>query len=322
MRPSPKQIRAWLTTEPSLTELRERYPLEWGTVEREMGAVLDTEDRNELMAYAQRVASGAATPASARAATPGLEPRVAAAIRQRMAAEAIKTLSLRAATGVSSGSVRFGDRQGKAIQGLLFEGGLTRKPVNLRKFRLMWPLLSERRKLMPLVQPQGIYCFYSDALVRELASLIGGRDCLEIAAGDGTLSRFLRARGVTVHATDDHSWKDVTFPEDVEHLDAVAALRARAPQVVLCSWPPAANGFEAEVFRTASVELYVVIGNRQFSGWGDHAAYAEQQGFTLRVDERLASLVLPPELESVVYVFERSAGVADSEQSPGEATST
>ena len=48
---------------------------------------------------------------------------------------------------------------------------------------------------MPLVQPQGIYCFFSGAFVRELAKLIGDRPALEIAAGDGTLSRFLAARG-------------------------------------------------------------------------------------------------------------------------------
>ena len=59
---------------------------------------------------------------------------------------------------------------------------------------------------MPLVEPRGIYCFYSGALVARLAALIGARSCVEIAAGDGTLSRFLRDAGVDVVATDDASW--------------------------------------------------------------------------------------------------------------------
>jgi hypothetical protein len=37
--------------------------------------------------------------------------------------------------------------------------------------------------------------------------LIGERECLEIAAGDGTLARFLEAEGVRITATDDHSWR-------------------------------------------------------------------------------------------------------------------
>ena len=58
---------------------------------------------------------------------------------------------------------------------------------------------------MPLVQPKGIYCFYSKPLIQDLAALIGQRSCIEIAAGDGTLSRFLAAKGVDLTATDDHS---------------------------------------------------------------------------------------------------------------------
>jgi hypothetical protein len=69
---------------------------------------------------------------------------------------------------------------------------------------------------MPLVQPKGIYCFYSKPLIERLAGLIGGRSCLEIAAGDGTLSRFLVAAGVRITATDNHSWHDsVDFPDTV-----------------------------------------------------------------------------------------------------------
>ena len=80
--------------------------------------------------------------------------------------------------------------------------------MSLWLFGLLWPLLAQRRLLMPLVQPKGIYWFSSKQLIKALASMIGDRRCLEIAAGDGTLSRFLSDEGVAVTATDDYSWSN------------------------------------------------------------------------------------------------------------------
>jgi hypothetical protein len=159
---------------------------------------------------------------------------------------------------------------------------------------------------MPLVEPKGIYCFYSDALIDRLAALIGDRPCLEIGAGDGTLSRFLDAAGVPVTATDDHSWrKSVTYPAEVLHVDARTALRDHRPAVVLCSWPPAGNPFERAVFVTPSVELYVVISSRHEFASGNWIDYRRQTAFAFAEDPDLSRLVLPPELESAVYVFRR-----------------
>jgi hypothetical protein len=159
---------------------------------------------------------------------------------------------------------------------------------------------------MPLVGPRGIYCFYSKPLIRRLAGMIGDRRALEIAAGDGTLSRFLADAGVDVTATDDHSWRDVTFPDSVIRQDAREAVRTRSPQVVLCSWPPAGNDFEREVFRTDSVELYVVIGSRHRFATGNWETYESQTECELEEDEALSALVLPPELDAAVYVFRRA----------------
>ncbi len=308
LRRKPAQIKAWLATDPPLGDLRAAYPDQWELVERELMAVVDTGDPAALNAYAQSLAKPSAVRTGAKRSVSGLDPVLAATVRQRMAAEAIRALAARAATGVESGTVRFSDGEGTIIQNLLFAQALERKPVDLEAFNAVWPTLEERARLMPLVQPQGIYCFYSAPLIAELAALIGGRSCVEIAAGDGTLSRFLREVGTSVRATDDHSWSAVSFPGDVEQLDAQAALRTYAPQVVLCSWPPAGNDFEAAVFATPSVETYVVIGNRHTPGWGNHEAYAAQTTFDARNDARLGALVLPPELESVVYVFERRDG--------------
>ena len=279
----------------SLAELRSANPGEWAAVERDLTELVAAQDRAALARYVESVA--APLPA-------GSDPR--ARIRRQMAVAAVRAEWVQAAAGVRGGRIRFGLLNGFVAQRLLFAHGLERKPVSMGWFRAVWPLLWQRRRLLPLVQPKGIYCFYSRPLIDRLGELIGDRPCLEIAAGDGTLSRFLRERGVHVTATDDHSWKHaVTFPEAVIRQDAREALRVHAPTVVLCSWPPAGNRFEQHVFRTRSVELYVVIASTHAFAAGNWDDYRSQQGFTMVEDEALGALVLPPELESAVYVFRR-----------------
>jgi hypothetical protein len=163
---------------------------------------------------------------------------------------------------------------------------------------------------MPLVQPKGIFCFYSRPLIKALATMIAGRSCLEIGAGDGTLARFLKEQGVQLTASDNHGWeKSVTYPEWVLKLDAREALAKFAPEVVICSWPPAQNDFECDVFNTSSVQLYIVIGSRHQFAFGNWKEYTRQTAFGLEEDKALSALVLPPELESVVYVFRRKPRV-------------
>jgi hypothetical protein len=270
--------------------MREAHPDEWEEVRREIAAVVNSGDPERLRAYVQRVSRGDGGD-----------------VRQRMTAEALRKLCVSAATGVTRGKVRFNLVNGWLAQRLLFRGkGLERKPVSLFWFALVWPLLTQRAFLMPLVEPRGIYCFYSRRLVRELAGMIGDRRALEIAAGDGTLSRFLRADGVDITATDDHSWEHaIEFPGDVERIDARAALAEHEPQVVICSWPPAGNAFEQHVFATPSVELYVVIASQHAFASGNWDAYERQGDFAYEQDETLSRLVLPPELEGAVYVFRR-----------------
>jgi hypothetical protein len=296
-----KQARAWLDRQPSLAELQDAYPQEWSVVQRELAEIVPRGNVHELTAYVRQISAAGRKPVR------GLDAALAADIRRAMATAAIKQLSLSAATGVHEGRVRFNLVNGWVAQKLLFESGLRRKPVSLRAFRLVWPLLWQRRFLMPLVGPRGIYCFYSKPLVRRLAEMIGDRPAVEIAAGDGTLARFLADAGADITPTDDHSWRDVSFPAEVVRQDAREAVRERRPAVVLCSWPPAGNDFEREVFRTASVELYVVIGSRHRFATGNWDAYEEQTAFDLAEDPGLSKLVLPPELEAAVYVFRRRA---------------
>lgn len=270
--------------------MREAHPEEWEEVREELAKVVNSGDPERLKQYVQRTSRGDASD-----------------MKTAMTAEALRKLCVSAATGVTKGKVRFNFRNGWLAQKLLFRGkGLERKPVSLFWFAVTWPLITQKAFLMPLVEPKGIYCFYSRKLISELADEIGDRKALEIAAGDGTLSRFLAAEGVDVVATDDHSWKDsIDFPDDVERQDATSALKEHAPQVVICSWPPAGNSFEEHVFNTPSVELYIVIASQHAFASGNWDAYERQSGFTYEQSDTLSRLVLPPELEGAVYLFRR-----------------
>ncbi len=305
-----KSVLQWLDGNPPLHELMERYPSEWELVGRELVSAMEdgrAETLNEFARRARgewdlwrgRIRASRANPKTLDSALPVL-------IRSRMALLALDRCYWAASTGVATGKVRFGLLNGMIVQRLLFSRHLTRKPASLAWFRLCWPLITQRRILMPLVQPRGIYCFYSGKLIHELCNLIAGRSCLEIAAGDGTLSRFLGEAGHEVRATDDQSWtRAITYPSAVEKLDARRALQMYSPRAVLCSWPPPGNDFERHVFATRSVELYVVIGSRYRFASGNWDAYASQDAFEWAVEPRLSRHVLPPELDSAVLVFRR-----------------
>ncbi len=301
---------AWLKTKPSLAALRENYPEIWQEVESDLMTAQAENNPARLHALlnpAQKHNVGKKPSQREQAIL------VRSAIKQRMTALAVERHALALVTGQSrgkvSGKVRFNLFNGLLAQRLLFKRGFERKPVSMFWFKLLWPLIWQKSFLMPLVERKGIYCFYSKPLIDQLASLIGNRKSLEIAAGDGTLSRFLQARGVQITAIDDHSWPDrIEYPDSVIRMDAETALRKYAPQVVICSWPPAQNSFEREVFRTPSVELYIVIASQHRFASGNWADYEAQNDFDLDQNEELSRLVLPPELGSMVSVFTRAKG--------------
>lgn len=295
---------AWLKTNPALDELCARYPEDWAAVQQDIAAIVARGVADELNTYLARLS---ASPSGQR--QQNLQATLSQYVRSRMARESVKKLclsTLAADTGVKQGKLRFNLFNGFIAQRLLFARDLERKPASLFWFRLLWPLVWQRKRLMPLVQPRGIYCFYTRELIGRLADLIGSRRCLEIGAGDGTLTRFLKERGVQITATDNHGWSQaVNYPEWVIKQDAREALAAHAPEVVICSWPPAQNDFERDVFDTPSVQLYIVIGSRHQFAFGNWKDYRQQTTFEHEEDRRLAALLLPPELESAVHVFRR-----------------
>lgn len=306
---SAAEIWQWLQSNPSFSELAQTHPQEWLAVRDELAAVFARRDPAELKALVSQAAQRkepAAKFLSGERDGRAFELFVRQQIKQRLTEQALRQYAFSAATGVKSGKVRFNLFNGLLAQKLLFEKELIRKPVSMRAFKLIWPFLWQKRLLMPLVEKRGIWCFYSRELIAGLAQLIGNRRTVEIAAGDGTLSRFLAEQGVDVTATDDYSWeKVVKYPGSVQRLDAINALNRFKPQVVICSWPPSANHFERQIFRQREVETYIVIGShsRFITGnWGDYEA---QTFFSWQELPALGQLILPPELKAGVWVFQR-----------------
>ena len=300
----------WLQSKPSLEDLGTEFPEVLEAVRQEVAEIGANGTLAALPEYLKRMSQVETSLEKKCVGSQGDKKIVTALVLQvvktRIAHLSIKRHLVSEATGIEKGKVRFNLLNGYFAQRLLFTDGLERKPVSLFLFRMFWPLIWQRRLLMPLVQPEGIYCFYSRQLVDALSVLIASRVCLEIAAGDGTLTRFLVGSGVKITATDDHSWKhEVNYPEFVAKRDANEALREYSPEVVICSWPPAGNTFERQVFRTRSVQLYIVVGSRHRFAAGNWDDYLQQSSFDFEEDKKLSALVLPPELDAAVYVFRR-----------------
>lgn len=304
-----EKLLQWLHSDPPLSKLQSEFPEEWESVCEELaktvgpGATCDFQGYLKSLAtkgdiLKKRLEKGRDRITLAEFATHQ--------VRNRMAYLAVKQHYISVATGIEKGKVKFNLVNGLLAQFLFFSQGLERKPVSMLWFRLLWPLIRQKRLLMPLVQPEGIYCFYSKPLVDALARMIESSSCLEIAAGDGSLTRFLVEKGVNITATDDYSWDhEVKYPEWVVRMDALEALRVYLPETVICSWPPAGNTFEKQVFRSKNVQRYIVIGSRHHFAAGNWKEYNEQTSFIFHEDKGLSALVLPPELDAAVYVFRR-----------------
>ncbi len=304
----------WVAAHPPLDELIERYPHEWEKVGAELVSLLKEGKAEELNAYAQKARRtaemGKVRILKSRNNPDVVETVLVNLVRSKMWLLALDKCYLSSALGKAAGKVRFNLLNGYIIQKLLFSRHLTRKPVSLFWFNVLWRFISQKRILMPLVQPKGIYCFYSGRLIKELAGLIGNRPCLEIGAGDGTLSRLFIEAGIQITATDDYSWSHmISYPELVERIDARDALKKYRPQVVISSWPPPNNNFEGHVFTADSVRLYIVIGSRHKFASGNREAYSAQRHFDWKIDYRLSRYVLPPELDSAVYIFQRKQNI-------------
>ncbi|WP_342562150.1 hypothetical protein NST84_21305 [Paenibacillus sp. FSL R7-0345] len=301
-----------MANEIGVEALLKQYPEYKDEVLRELGDIKKNAESNVVQAIIDRYTASAKI-ANAKISKSGMNEVTVNAflpniIKARFAIYLLEQLNIAVSAKTPAGNIRFNRWDGMILQKLLFRKGFERKPVSLPAFRFFWKWVKDKTILMPLVNKKGIYCFYSKELIKELAALTQDKNCLEIAAGDGTLTRFLNEAGIACTATDDYSWKHyIDYPAFVEKADAKSALAKYSPEVVICSWPVPKNPYEKHVFRTDSVQLYVVIGTRNSQTTGDFEAYHNADQFTMELDERLSALIVPPSRDNAVYLFRKKA---------------
>ncbi len=294
----------------TLDILGNRYPAEWKTTCQKVLQLIGKKNPNNFKLFIQqqrkiieswnlRIQKSGNNSKVLKAALPHL-------VKAKLSFLALDEYCQSVATGNFNGSIKLNKWNGWIMQKLLFSQGLNRKPVSLFWFSLLWPYITQKGALMTLVQKKGIYCFFSSRLIKELTTIINNRSCLEIGAGDGTLTRFLQRKKVSINATDNYSWQHcIEFPDFVEKLDAKQALQKYRPQVVICCWPPDNNDFEKHIFTTKEVELYIMIGSKNQLSCGNWDAYQKQSHFSWHIDEKLSSQIIPPLSTNAVLLFHR-----------------
>jgi len=292
----------WLESGPSLEELQEKYPSEWAAVEQEFGRALRDRDKRQLDRLLRP-----GLPKHARfGAIPGIQLQAirSTLVKQRMTAIALER-GLKASF-TEEKAIHIGWLDRFLLRCVFFGKDYRRRLVSDFLYSLIWPAIRQKKYLPHLAEAHGVYCFYSKRLVAALSEMLRDKPCVEIAAGDGALSRFLRDSGIDIMAFDNQSWTGkVRYNAEVIQLDAVEALRRHKPEVVLCSWPPANNEFEQEIFLAPTVTRYIVIGSDNRLTFGNWPAYMAQRTFQMRKDEALSDAILPSRSGGAVYVFER-----------------
>jgi hypothetical protein len=300
----------YLQRQPGLEALQQRYPEEWRTVEIELAAAIHDKDKAKLDRL-MRPLEGLPKPKERRNPITKQESRALQGklIRQRMSAIAIERYLKTSLSDPKAPHLKWRDRL--IFRVLFFAKGRQRKLVTPWLFRLLWPLVRQRNLLMPMAEARGIYNFYSSGFLKALATEIAGNSCLEIAAGDGYLSRQLTRHGVRIVATDDGSWGDssgagkIADAGDVERLAADAAIAKYHPEIVICSWPPANNAFEQHVFADPGVQRYIMIGSEHRRLCGNWPLYQAQQAFTQMRHDGLSAHLYPRDFGGAVFIFDR-----------------
>ncbi len=108
----------------------------------------------------------------------------------------------------------------------------------------------------------GMWAAIDMTWTKRLADWIGDRVVLEVMAGRGWLAKALTLHGLTVFATDDHSWDAkhsraaIGFP--IIEIDAVEAVERFEADVLIISWPPYGCDKILHVMNTWGTERPVV----------------------------------------------------------------
>jgi hypothetical protein len=153
-----------------------------------------------------------------------------------------------------------------------------------------WFLANEHTMgMFSLLREENIFQFwnteYIACLASELQSLVGKGLVLEVCAGDGCLTHWLKEHGVNAVATDDYSWEKIKQVFPVEKLDALTAIDRYKPKLVIASWIDYDKSLDLKIIQKG-VPYFVVIGEGQSGCTGseefwekyEYLGYTEMRG--------------------------------------------
>jgi hypothetical protein len=116
-----------------------------------------------------------------------------------------------------------------------------------------------------------IYQFYSIEFIDHIAKTInqlGARRIIEIGAGDGFLSYFLKRSGIDILPTDDYSRPCTNRLESVERLGHKDSLKKYDPDLVVINWEELDGTHSLDVLKYPSVEHLLWIGEDEYGCTG------------------------------------------------------
>ena len=162
---------------------------------------------------------------------------------------------------------------------------------------------------------------YIDELADFIKSIHKDGNVLEVGAGDGMLSYWLRDRGIPVVATDDNTWK-ITARAPVRKLGVKKAIKEYNPEVVVCSWPTMDGKLDKEIF-FAEPPKVILIGEgaggctgsgEVWNGLPRKLGYVEESSFAFdefalcRTDHGFGNTHLPY-LHIITYYYHKEKGL-------------
>lgn len=296
---------------PSLSELRKLFPEAWQVVYAELSALAKQQDPARMaedltLAHQEWLTIQPSCHTLREQYSQILAEKCGLCLMRKIALEQY-CHAMQQQTLKTAGLTGFRDRL--LVRLLVLPLATARQALPFRLHRMAWRLLRNPGAAAATLMQAGCYLIAPAELIESLRTRIGSRQALEIGAGRGTLTSLLGRVGVDVTAVDDFSWAGtVPMGKEVLQMDGRMALARFKPQVVICCWPPPGNTFEQEIFLTPEVQEYIVIISRHRHASGNHQAYARAKGFRcIQATGLLAGMLLPPEAESVLYIFTRMA---------------
>lgn len=124
-----------------------------------------------------------------------------------------------------------------------------------------------------------IYQVFSEEFIDEIAEIINrklsetgeGNLVLEVMAGDGKLSEFLRPRikGVLI-TTDSMEWETIKYPDFIEELSAEDAINKYNPDIIIMCWEPYGSRLGVNLAKEGRALIWIGEGSGGCCGGFDY----------------------------------------------------